>query len=178
MIVFLVGMPGSGKTYWLNSFAEVLEYKAIDLDTKIIELVQKSVVRLIRSNEPEFRIKEREALIKIIEENASSEIVVATGGGTPCFLENLSLMKENGIVVYLKADPLFLMDNVSKNMSQRPLLPRSKKGLMDKLYELIEIRSPYYEQADLILPANRIDLTSFKDLVTPLIERDKKLYNE
>lgn len=100
MKIFLVGMPGSGKSSVGKLLAESLRIPFIDLDT-IIEKEAGRAIREIFSTQGEarFRELERDALLKVISEK--DRFIVATGGGAPCFFDNLEHMKKNGKVVFL-----------------------------------------------------------------------------
>ncbi len=167
-MIFLVGMPGAGKTYWLHPFAEVINFTPIDLDGKIEEKYQRPIARVFKNKEEEFRIAEREMLQKIIANN-SNQTIIATGGGTPAHFDNLELMKKHGTIVYLKTDMDLLFGRLAKDLNKRPFLPKTKKGLTSYLEELEAERVPFYEQADLILPVKYLNVTFFLDQINPLI---------
>lgn len=169
-MIFLVGMPGSGKSYWLHPFAEVINFTPVDLDAKIEKKYQRPISRVFKNKEEEFRIAEREMLHKIIDSSFENTII-ATGGGTPSHFDNLDLMKKNGIVVYLKAENELLFNRLAKDLNKRPFLPKTKKGLTDYLNELLENRTPFYEQADLILPVKYLNVTFFLDQITPFLKK-------
>lgn len=167
-MIFLVGMPGSGKTHWLKPFAEVLKYEEVDLDAEIEKRYQRPISRVFKNKEKDFRIAEREALVNIID-NYPSNTIVATGGGTPAHFNNLEEMKNAGIVVYLKADFDTIFNNLAKNLNRRPFLPRTKQALIDYLNQLLIERTPFYEQADLTLPVKYLNVTLFYDQIKPFL---------
>lgn len=146
--VFIVGFMGSGKTTLGKKIASSLGLPFIDLDLEITKYIGMSIPAYFDSyGEEAFRAIERDFLIKQNDKKA----VVSTGGGTPCYYENMNWMKENGIVVYLHHSPKSLWSRLSKsNVNKRPVL----KGLQgDDLLSFIKIkleeRSPFYEQAHL-----------------------------
>lgn len=169
-MIFLVGMPGSGKSYWLHPFAEVIKYKPIDLDEKIEQKYQRPIARAFKNKEEEFRIAERAMLTDVINNN-NNQAIIATGGGTPCYFDNIDLMKEHGTIIYLKAENDLLFERFSKDLNKRPFLPKTKKGLTDYLDELLKKREPFYEQADLILPVKYLNVTFFLDQITPFLKK-------
>jgi len=168
-MIFLVGMPGAGKTHWLKSFSEVLRYEGVDLDEKIEKRYQRPISRVFKNKERDFRIAEREALVDIID-NYPHNTIVATGGGTPVHYNNLEEMKNAGIVVYLKAEFDIIFQNLAKNLNKRPFLPKTKQALVEHINQLMLDRSPYYEQADLILPVKYLNVTFFYDQIKPLLD--------
>lgn len=167
-MIFLIGMPGAGKSYWLHPFSEVINFNAVDLDEEIERKYQRKIARVFKNKEEEFRMVERDMLKNIINTSSSSTIL-ATGGGTPCYFDNLHLMKKNGKVIYLKADNQLLFDRLAKDLNKRPFLPKTKIKLIEYLDQLEEERSPYYEQADLILPVKYLNITFFLDQIKPLL---------
>lgn len=170
-MIFLIGMPGSGKTYWLQPFSEIIRYQPIDLDNKIEEKYQRSIARYFKNREEEFRLAEREMLKEVIN-SAPENTILATGGGTPCFFNNIDLMKENGTVVYLKADKDLIFNHLAKELNKRPFIPKTKNKLIHYIDDLIEERTPCYEKADLTLPVKYLNLTFFLDQIIPFISNE------
>ena len=159
-MIFLVGMPGAGKTWWGEKLAEGHDWLFADLDRYIESEVKASISALFASyGENGFRERENKFLKKLIKTSVGNT-VVACGGGTPCFLDNLQLMKGAGKVVYLRADVPELIANLNASDHVRPLL--KGRGDMDVyLGDLLKKRKHYYEQADHILPIKDISLTNF-----------------
>src|SRR3954468_20375196 len=97
--IFLVGMPGTGKTWWGTRLASEYQVLFIDLDTYIEQHEKASVPALFASyGEKGFREKEHIALEKLVADKTFNGIV-ACGGGTPCFSGNMELMKGAGTVI-------------------------------------------------------------------------------
>jgi shikimate kinase len=93
MRVFLIGFMGSGKTHWGTQLASKLQIPFFDLDELISKGENKSIAEIFsESGEEYFRMRERETLSSIIEEYPS--VVLSTGGGTPCFFNNIEKMKK------------------------------------------------------------------------------------
>ena len=88
MRIFLIGFMGSGKTHWGKQLASQMKIPFFDLDEVISEREGKTVGEIFAlSGEEIFRVKEREVLEALIDENAS--MVLSCGGGTPCFFNNI-----------------------------------------------------------------------------------------
>lgn len=145
--IFFIGMMGCGKSTSGEQLARLLGWPFIDLDNWIEDQQQLTIAELFaREGENGFREIERKALHQILD--LSGPRVVACGGGTPCFFDNLRFMKERGWVIYLKTPPAVLLQRLEKQAAQRPLIAGSKRK--KRLEELLLERLPYYEQAHLI----------------------------
>jgi len=172
MLLFIIGLPGSGKSYWANKIRAALNFNAIDLDTEIEKRFQTSIPDLFEISEENFRIKEKEVLKNIIK-NAllfNQPTVIASGGGTPCFYDNLARMKTCGKVIYLQSS----IENIMKRMDHypqiRPLLSKENEELKQQLIILEEKRKPFYEQAHLILDADNLTLPIFAQHLKSLLK--------
>src|SRR5215217_1973749 len=108
--VFLIGFMGSGKTFVGKKLAQLLKTTFIDLDEVIEKSEEKTISQIFSQNGEEF-FREREShYLKSLSER--SNVVIATGGGTPCFHDNMKWMNENGITIYLKAKSEILFDRL------------------------------------------------------------------
>ena len=99
MKIFLIGFMGAGKTTVGKKLAKKMNYTFTDTD-QIIEKTYKTSISTLFENKGEnkFREIERRTLLSINGENQ----IVSTGGGTPCYLNNMKWIKKNGISIYLK----------------------------------------------------------------------------
>ena len=119
-------------------------------------------------DESGFREREQKCLQQVIKQKQTA--IVACGGGTPCHLDNMALMKGNGTVVYIKANTTQLVANIGRSKEVRPLL-EGQNNLGEYLDNLLAQRYVYYEQADHILPANDISLATFDQIISSCINR-------
>lgn len=168
MIYFIVGLPGSGKTYWMQQLQKENSIIAIDLDKEIETKTGTKISELFKINETHFRQQESQILKLIIQEIKSFSLnsIIATGGGTPCFYDNLKLMKENGKVIFLQSNIENIIKRIKNNSISRPLLPGNEIKLYQKLLALKKNRTPFYLQADLILDADNLTLPIFASIIT------------
>src|SRR6476659_2613079 len=163
MRIFLIGFMGSGKTHWGKQLAKQLQIPYYDLDDVISSNEKKTVAQMFaESGEETFRVKEREVLESLIDENTN--MVLSCGGGTPCFFNNIEFMKKYGTVVWLNTQVDVLLHRLLKERVQRPLL----KDIGDedlKHYSIRKLneRRMYYEQADVII--NKEDAISMNDFI-------------
>ena len=157
---------GSGKTYWAKILADRLRLPLYDLDMEIINKEQRSVSEIFsKSGEEYFRMKEREILEALIDENSS--MVVSCGGGTPCFLNNIELMKKYGTVVWLNTHVDVLLQRLLKEKTQRPLLKNvDDNDLKSYIVRKLNERRMYYQQADLTIDnENSISVNYFVETI-------------
>ena len=148
MLVFLLGMPGTGKSSIGKNVVKMLGSTFIDLD-KLIEKKQRTTISEIwkKNGEEYFRKLESETLKEIsISENA----IVSCGGGTPCFYNNLNWMNENGITVYLELPLNVLAQRIFEKKNSRPIFSQlnSLVEIEIKLNEIYIIRKEFYESAN------------------------------
>ncbi len=148
--IFLIGMPSSGKSTLGRRLANELHYRFVDTDRIITREENRTIAEIFaQSGEPYFREVERSALHTIKPGNS---LVVATGGGMPCFHDNMAYIKATGISVFLDLTPDVLAKRmVSHAAHDRPLFNHQDPELVEKLRQRYEIRLPFYTQADIII---------------------------
>jgi len=162
--IFLIGMPAAGKTYWGKQIATWYGLPFIDLDVFIAEQEKASVSALFATyGEKGFREREEKQLKKIIK-TAPPITIIACGGGTPCFADNMKLLKHAGIVIYLQADTSQLLKHIEAATEARPLL-NNRGDLGAYLDDVLEKRRNYYEQAHHILQITDISRFTFEQII-------------
>ena len=152
--IFLIGYMGSGKTTVGKLLAKRLGYDFIDMDKHIEEKEFKTVSQIFAERgETEFRLIEQKCLHEVAKfENT----VISTGGGAPCFFDNIKFMNEHGFTVYLKLTPAELTNRLeTSHANKRPLLAERKgEELLQFIAEGLSKREPFYEQASYSVPGN------------------------
>lgn len=145
--IYLVGMPGAGKTTVGRQLARRMQRTFVDADHEI-EARTGVGIPLIFDIEGEQGFRDRES--KVIAELANeSDLVVATGGGAVLRAENRAALKQGGTVVYLHATPQMLFERTRLDLN-RPLLQVADP--MRKIEELFAARDPFYrEVADIVV---------------------------
>lgn len=145
--LYLMGFMGCGKTFIGQKLAKELAWSFCDLDERI-EAIEKSSVSSIFETKGEayFRRLERDCLMQTAKD---SKTVVALGGGTPCFFDNIEWIKLNGSSLFLDVAPQVLMERLLNESNKRPLVKgKNKEELMLFIHEKLEERRSFYEQAD------------------------------
>ncbi len=154
MKIFLVGMPGSGKSVIGKQLALHFDLPFIDLDGAIETKEGKSVPEIFRENgEAHFRKIEAEQLREL--SSSTTGFVMATGGGAPCFHNGMEIIKQAGISMYLNVPLAELVKRNAKNIS-RPLLQEG--SVEEKLNKLLIERDPIYQQATFTLSGSNISV--------------------
>jgi shikimate kinase len=149
MRVYLIGMPGSGKTTLGKRLAKLLQFTFVDMDVLITEQEQMPVSDVFKiKGEAYFRTLESQVLLHT---TALTQVVIATGGGTPCFFDNMDVMNAAGVTVFLDVSVGTLALRVGGNshtQSTRPLFAgKSEPELLDALNNMRQLRLPFYTQA-------------------------------
>lgn len=158
-LIFLIGFMGCGKTTLGRKLASRLGYEFIDLD-HVFEATEGMTIAdyFSKFGEEAFRKKESNTL----KTHAyPAPAIVATGGGLPCFFDNMDWMNSHGKTVYIKLTPKTLADRLENEKDQRPLLrERHGEALIAFIAEKLEEREPFYNEAGII--ANGLSLTAEK----------------
>ncbi|HPH85780.1 MAG TPA: shikimate kinase [Ferruginibacter sp.] len=164
MRIFLTGFMGSGKTHWAPIWAAVQGMPWFDLDEIIVQTHNRSVEEIFeKSGESYFRLQEAAALRTMI---ANEHCIIACGGGTPCFDDNMAWMNEHGLTIYLSAGPQFLLDNIMKEKDKRPLLKKvNQSELLFFIEQKLSERQAFYNQAKLILHAETLHEHSLREII-------------
>ncbi len=148
--IYLVGMPSSGKSTLGKELAKNIGYSFMDMD-KLIETREQKTVSELFSNfgEAHFREIEKKTLLGF---QADQSMVIATGGGVPCFNDNMDFIKDNGVSVFLNVDVNDLATRLYKAQgNNRPLLDKSQSEevVIATIKKTFEERLPFYQKADI-----------------------------
>lgn len=160
-LVFLIGFMGCGKTYWGAKTATAVGMPFYDLDA-LIEARGQGTVREIFSahGEDAFRDLEQQTLHGCLQYPAA---VIATGGGTPCFFDNMDWMNRHGRTIYLKTPASVLAERLKHELHLRPLLARvSAHQLEEHIQNLLAHREPYYAQAGVVVEQKDENAATFE----------------
>ncbi len=163
-IIYIIGFMGSGKSTAGKKLALLLAWSFIDLDKKIKEHTGKTIPELFSQyGEKYFRDVESEILKS---PKADTNIVVSTGGGTPCNGDNMDYMLETGLTIYLKMTPGQLKSRLSESTGQRPLIKgMNDEDLLKFIEEKLSYREKWYNRANIIVEGIDLDLNSLISLV-------------
>jgi shikimate kinase len=154
--IFLIGFMGSGKSTAGKKLASHFGWSFVDLDEKI-EILTGMKIPEIFSEKGELWFRETEALI-LHDLKDEIDTVISTGGGTPCFGDNMDFMLDSGLTVYLRLTPEQLEKRLTDSTSDRPLIKNvSKKKLKSFIVKKLDEREPYYSRAAIIIDGSDTD---------------------
>ncbi|MFN5664766.1 MAG: shikimate kinase [Bacteroidota bacterium] len=164
--IYLIGMPGAGKSSVGKKLAKVLDYTFIDLDARIEGQEKLTLSEIFASKgEAYFREAEHQCLLQTEHEQSA---LIATGGGTPCYFNQLEWMNEHGLTIYLEAAPQLLTDRIVSGESKRPLFDgKNPEEILPFIMQLLEARKNCYEQAKLKI---KIPVNDFQTIATQALQ--------
>lgn len=160
-IIFLIGFMGSGKTHEGKLLAENLGLPFIDLDTWIEEKEGQTIASIFNTKgEGYFRLQESQAIKDVyhflIDQKDKDQVsfrfkgIVSTGGGAPCFFDNMEWMNQHGVTIWLDLPVEILMDRLKKEKAKRPLLAdKTDEELKAFITVKLNERNVFYSRADL-----------------------------
>ena len=168
MKIYLVGFMGCGKSTTGRKLASLCHLSFVDTDIELEQRHQCSVSDFYATHtEEEFRKEEQNILF---ETQAFDNIIIATGGGMPCFEKNMEWMLSNGVVVYIEMSPAALYARMINSKKKRPLLP-SKETLMEDIKTLLAQREDIYKQAHITLRVGKPDINILIKAINDFIDR-------
>ncbi|MDB5223407.1 MAG: shikimate kinase [Chitinophagaceae bacterium] len=162
--IFLTGFMGSGKTYWGKKWADASGFQFVDVDEIVEQEQGKTIANIFaQDGEEHFRNLETNVLRRL---NNRNNIIVATGGGTPCFNDNISWMNENGTAVYLQSSAENILKRLISEKEKRPLIKNLQdEELLFYITEKIKEREPFYKQAEIILNVDNLAHNYFPEFL-------------
>jgi len=146
---------GCGKTTLGRKLAVALNLAFIDLDTFLEEKYFRTIPQIFaEEGESGFRKKEQSVLHEV---SAFDNVIVATGGGAPCFFDNMDVMNNTGFCIFLDVDTDSLVKRLIHAKTERPIIKgKSPEELHHFIDEMMMKRRPYYEKARYILRGSEI----------------------
>jgi shikimate kinase len=160
---------GSGKTSHGKKIARMMGYDFLDMDEWISKEESLTIPEIFESyGEKYFRQKESDAIREI---NKLEKVIIATGGGAPCYNENLNKLKDSGLTIYLKLSPEELLSRLKSAKTERPLLSgKNEAEMLETIKQMLAEREPFYNQADMIVDG----LDGVNERVVNAIQRRSK----
>ena len=146
---------GSGKSTLGRMLAARLNLAFIDLDTFLEEKYFRTIPQIFaEEGEAGFRKKEQKVLHEV---SAFDDVIVATGGGAPCFFDNMEVMNNTGFCIFLDVDTDSLVNRLIHAKTERPIIKgKSPDELHHFIDEMMLKRRPFYEKARYILKDSEI----------------------
>ncbi len=155
---------GSGKTYFGKKWAEASGMTFYDLDDLIEQETGESIKEIFETKGEAFFRKAESEMLRNLKNTENA--MIACGGGTPCFNENMPWMNEHGHTIYLDATAEYLLKNLEHESQTRPLLKGiSEENKLEKIQALLAKRIQHYEQANHIIDMNADPNAQFKMII-------------
>ncbi len=171
--IYLVGYMGAGKTTVGRLLAEKLGWRFVDLDEAFRQIHGYSTAEYIRQfGIEDFRYKEKYVLEDLADQVPYEKVIYATGGGYPCWEDNMECLRELGTSIYIRWSPEHLAKRLSlTDLSERPVLQgRSEEELLAFIAPQLEAREPFYRKANHILDVDICDENSDERIAEELFQ--------
>lgn len=164
--IFLIGFMGCGKTHWGRLLSQHLHLPFFDLDEKIAEKEGKSINAIFsEQGEEYFRLAEKETLYMLTESH--DDFIMACGGGTPCYFNNIDYMNRNGKTIWINCSVNCLHSRLIKEKNKRPLIKDlTSEQLKAFIVKKFGDRRIYYQQAAVILNEDELTLDTLLAKIT------------
>ncbi len=162
--IFLIGMMGSGKSYWAEKLKKKFKIPAYDLDALIEMMEEKTVAEIFEEDGEEYFRKAEAKMLRLFAEKKM--FILSCGGGTACYNDNMNWMNKQGITIWLDAPVETLAERLSKEKSRRPLIKTLKDiALKDFLTKKLEEREPFYNRAAYRLSEEDLNENAFSKIL-------------
>ncbi|MCW3089629.1 MAG: shikimate kinase [Ferruginibacter sp.] len=162
---FLIGFMGSGKTHWGKIWAAANQLSFVDLDGVIEKETGSTIAEIFETKgEDHFRKLEAAALRNC---SGLQNTIIACGGGTPCFFDNMPWMNEHGTTIYIICSPIEILERVLLEKETRPLLKKLNRAeLLFFIEQKLREREPFYGQATLAVKSAELDQNAFPSIIS------------
>ncbi len=162
--LFLIGMMGSGKTYWAEKLKKKSKIPAYDLDALVEMMEEKTVAEIFEEDGEEYFRKAEAKMLRLFAEK--KQFILSCGGGTACYNDNMKWMNIHGITIWLDETAETLAERLSKEKSTRPLIKHlDDNALKDFLNKKLKEREVFYSQATYRLCEENLNEKAFSKVL-------------
>jgi shikimate kinase len=162
--IFLIGMMGSGKSFWGEKLKKKLKIPAYDLDALIEMMEERSIKEIFEEDGEEYFRKAESKMLRLFAEK--KQFILSVGGGTACYNDNMKWMNKQGITIWLDEPVETLSARLSKEKSHRPLIKDlDDEGLNDFLEKILLERTAFYDQSAYRLSGDKLSESSFSKIL-------------
>lgn len=158
MLIFLIGMPGSGKSSVGKQLAHEWQIPFVDMDELIEQKAKKSIPDIFeQEGEVHFRRLEQTVLHELTAQTTTQ--VIATGGGAPCFFDNMQQINQAGISIFIDTPLHTIAQRMTTKVQDRPLYQHTDyQAMYNKLAHTFGQRKQFYWQANILLRAGELNI--------------------
>ena len=166
--IVLIGFSGAGKSTIAKKIAAHFHFSVLDTDEMLEEKYHISVFNIFEKyGEETFRQLEYNTLIEALQQE---NVVIATGGGTPCFFDAMKLINEAAISVYVEMAPKSLVQRLLHAKKARPLTKnKTEEALFSYVTEQLIQREPFYKQAHFTVKGESCNLQELIELLPSVL---------
>ena len=144
--IFLIGMPGSGKSHWGQVLRKKLQFPFYDLDNIVEVMEENTVTEIFAEKGEEYFRKAETKMLRLFSDK--KQFILATGGGTPCTANNMQWMNKTGITIWINEPLAVLEERILIEKENRPLFAgKNKKEIGSILEQKLAERKQFYELA-------------------------------
>lgn len=162
--IFLIGMMGSGKTYWAEKLKNKLKVPSYDLDGLIEMMEEKTIKEIFAEDGEEYFRKSEAKMLRLFAEK--KQYILSCGGGTACYNNNIEWMNKQGITIWIDEPVEVLHERLSKEKSHRPLIKDlDNEGLNNFLKDKLQQRTLFYEQSAYRLSGAKLNESTFAKII-------------
>jgi shikimate kinase len=167
MKIFLVGLMGSGKSYWTKQLAKKYKTGGYDLDYLIEVKEEKTIAEIFAEDGEDYFRKVESTVLKWFAEKKT--YVLATGGGAPCFFDNMAWMNKQGVTIWLDEPLPVIASRLAPEKEHRPLIAKLSDSELLAFLEMQRAeRLSFYSAAQIHLQDQTITPDSFKKALAKL----------
>jgi shikimate kinase len=162
--IFLIGMMGSGKSYWAEKLKKRFKVACYDLDALVEMMEERTIAEIFEEDGEEAFRKLETKMLKLFGEK--KQFILSVGGGTPCFNDNMKWMNKTGITIWLDEPIETLVQRLVKEKDHRPLIKNmADEELENFLSAKRKERMEFYSQAVFTLSGAEITEAGFKKIL-------------
>ncbi|MEY3819225.1 MAG: hypothetical protein RLZZ425_686 [Bacteroidota bacterium] len=167
MKIFLIGLMGSGKSYWTKQLGKKYKTGGYDLDYLIEVKEEKTIAEIFTEDGEDYFRKVESTVLKWFDQKKT--YVLATGGGAPCFFDNMAWMNKQGVTIWLDEPLTVIASRLAPEKAHRPLIAKlSDSELLAFLEKQRAERLSFYSAAQIHLQEETITPDSFKKALAKL----------
>jgi shikimate kinase len=167
MKVFLLGLPGSGKSTLGRQVAAELKIPFVDLDHEIVRREGRPIPEIFKEKKEDY-FRQLESDVLKMWAAKPNEFVMATGGGAPCFLDGITVINNAGTSVFLDVPPTEIARRMERTrVENRPTIAPGVNSLREHIETMLANRTKYYRQAHHVLAGDRITAAQILTAIRP-----------